>query len=304
MSVTAATSSGSASPWRTDAYARLATKLDSVVGDKTGKHLAALKLHTVGDLMHHIPRRYLSGTELSDLSTLQPGEEVAVLAEVLDCRAINMPGDSFSQHRPAKKPRLEAKITDHRGTLTLAFFGQPHMITYWQSQLRKGSRGIFAGKVKEFNSALQLAHPDFVILDEAGRIIGGAQRNQAMASVSQGGLVGIYPASGQLRTWVIAQCAGLALDLLNGIEDPLPDWIRDRVGLVDLERAFREIHRPQQREATDQGLVRLRFDEAFAVQLTMARRRADAAAPGAVPRPRRAGASWPGGAVRTSPPAC
>jgi len=275
-------------PWRTEAYARLATRLETVVGDKTGKHLAALKLHTVGDLMHHIPRRYLSGTELSDLSTLQPGEEVAVLAEVLDCRAINMPGDAGA-YRPARKPRLEAKITDHRGTLTLAFFGQPHMVSYWQSQLRRGSRGIFAGKVKEFNSALQLAHPDFVILDEAGAIIGGAQRNQAMAAVSRGGLVGIYPASGQLRTWVIAQCAGLALDSLSGIEDPLPEWIRERVGVVDLLTAFREIHRPQDRAATEQGKERLRFDEAFGMQLTMARRRADAAAHGAVPRPRRSG---------------
>ncbi|HEX8508485.1 MAG TPA: ATP-dependent DNA helicase RecG [Propionibacteriaceae bacterium] len=260
-----------------------------MVGDKTAKHLAALKIHTVGDLMHHIPRRYLSGTELSDLSTLQPGEEVAVLAEVVECRALNMPGDSPGGYRSPKKPRLEAKITDHRGSLTLAFFGQPHMISYWQSQLRLGARGIFAGKVKEFNSTLQLAHPDFVVLGPDGAIVGGAQRNQAMASVSQGGLVGIYPASGQLRTWVIAQCAGLALDFLAGMEDPLPAWIRAELGVVDLGRAFEEIHRPQSRAAIDQGLERLRFDEAFAMQLTMARRRADAAASGAVPRQRRPG---------------
>ena len=289
-STRSAATAGAAGPWRTEAYRRLATRLDTVVGSKTGKHLAALKLYTVGDLMHHIPRRYLSGTDLSDLSRLEPGEEVAVMAEVQDSRASNMPNDGSPFPRSNKKPRLEVRVTDHRGSLTLAFFGQPHMITYWQSVLRKGSRGIFAGKVKEFNSTLQLAHPDFVILDATGRIIAGAQRNQAMASVSQGGLVGIYPASGQLRTWVIAQCAGLALDLLSGIEDPLPEWIREQVGLLDLEGALREIHRPQQREATDRGLERLRFDEAFAVQLTMARRRADAAAHGAVPRPQRAAA--------------
>ncbi|HYP44370.1 MAG TPA: ATP-dependent DNA helicase RecG [Propionibacteriaceae bacterium] len=275
-----------ASPWRTEAYRRLATRLEGVVGDKTAKHLAGLKLHTVSDLLHHLPRRYLSGTELSDLSTLQPGEEVAVLAEVVESRAVNMPGDGPGGYRSPKKPRLEARITDHRGSLTLAFFGQAHMINYWQAQLKKGSRGIFAGKVKEFNSTLQLAHPDFVILGAGGEIVGGAQRNQAMASVSQGGLVGIYPASGQLRTWVIAQCAGLALDLLAGVDDPLPAWIREALELVDLESAFSEIHRPRDRSAIDRGLARLRFDEAFAMQLTMARRRADAAAHGATPRVR------------------
>ncbi|MET0695602.1 MAG: ATP-dependent DNA helicase RecG [Propionibacteriaceae bacterium] len=275
--------------WLTEAYSRLSVPLDRVVGDKTGKHLAALKLHTVGDLMHHIPRRYLAGTELSDLSTLQHGEEVAVMAEVLDVRTYNLPSDSYGQHRPGKKPRLEARITDHRGHLTLAFFGNVHMITYWQSMLKRGSRGIFAGKVKEFNSQLQLAHPDFVILNEDGKIIGGAQRNQAMASVSQGGLVGIYPASSALRTWVIAECAGLALDLLSGIEDPLPAWIRREADLLELEAAFRAIHRPEDRAGTEQGKERLRFDEALRMQLTMARRRADAAAHGAVPRRPRTG---------------
>lgn len=276
-------------PWRTPAYAKLSTKLVHVVGDKTAKHLSALKLETVGDLLHHLPRRYLAGTELSDLSALRPGEEVAVLAEVLECRVHNMPGVGTAAYRSAKKPRLEARITDRRGTLSLAFFGKPHMVAMWQRQLLKGARGIFAGKVKEFNSQLQLAHPDFVMLDDSGHIVSGAKTSHAMASVTRGGLVGIYPASGQLRTWTIAECAGLALDLLAGVEDPLPEWLRRAAGVIDLEEAFRAIHQPVSRSDIERGKDRLRFDEAFAMQLTMARRRADAAAHGAVPRPRSSG---------------
>jgi ATP-dependent DNA helicase RecG len=278
--------------WQTDAFARLSTKLGNVVGDKTAKQFSSLKIHTVGDLMHHLPRRYLSGTELSDLSVLEPGEEVAVLAKVVDCRAFNVPEDQAGggpRSRSPKKPRLEAKVTDGRGTLSLAFFGQLHQIKHWQRQLSQGSLGIFAGKVKEFNHQLQLAHPDFVMLDDSGTIVAGAKSSQAMASVSQGGLVGIYPASGQLRTWVIAQCAWLVLDHLAGVADPLPEWIRRSVGVVDLETAFRQIHQPKTRALTEQGKARLRFDEAFAMQLTMARRRADAAAHGAVPRPLKTG---------------
>jgi hypothetical protein len=33
--------------------------------------------------------------------------------------------------------------------------------------------------VREFNRKLQLAHPDFVIVDDDGRIVGGAQHNAA-----------------------------------------------------------------------------------------------------------------------------
>jgi ATP-dependent DNA helicase RecG len=198
------------SPWRTDTFRRLANRLENVTGSKTAKQFEPLKIFTVGDLMRHVPRRYFSGTELSDLSALQEGEEVAVMAEVVDARTFNLP-DRHAYRLPSK-PRLEATITDHRGKLTCTFFGQPRLISYWQSQLRPGARGIFAGKVTRFNGRLQLAHPDFVILDEHGVVIGGAKHNASLASASGVPLVGLYPVTGKLRTWTIADCAALALE--------------------------------------------------------------------------------------------
>ena len=56
------------SPWRTDTFRRLNNRLENVVGAKTAKPFEPLKVWTVGDLMRHLPRRYFSGTELSDLS--------------------------------------------------------------------------------------------------------------------------------------------------------------------------------------------------------------------------------------------
>ena len=171
------------SPWRTDTFRRLATRLENVVGAKTAKQFQPLKILTVGDLMRHVPRRYFSGTELSDLSVLQEGEEVAVMAEVVDARTFNLP--DRPKYRLPSKPRLEATITDHRGRLTCTFFGQPRLISYWQGQLRPGARGIFAGKVTRFNGRLQLAHPDFVLLNEEGAVIGGAAHNASLASASR-----------------------------------------------------------------------------------------------------------------------
>ena len=85
-----------------------------------------------------------------------------MLAEVVDAKVF------YSNDRSARKPRLEATVTDRRGYLTLTFFGQSRLISYWQSALQPGTRGIFAGKVREFNRKLQLAHPDFVTLDDRG----------------------------------------------------------------------------------------------------------------------------------------
>ena len=270
-----------ASSWRTEAYRRLNARLSEVLGDKTAAEFAKLKVATVGDLLLHLPRRYFSGTELSDLSQLEVGEEVAVLAEVKSSRAFNVPG---------RKPRLEAVITDHRGTVTLAFFGKPHMIDYWHAQLKPGSRGIFAGKVGEFRSELQLAHPDFVLVDEAGQMTGGAKRNEVLTRVTQVPLIGIYAATRKLPTWTITECVGLALEHLGEITDPLPPALREAVGVVELGSAYRGIHQPQQRDEIGPARDRLRFDEAFAIGLTMAARKADAVAHGAVARqPRRDG---------------
>ncbi len=275
-----------AEAWRTDTYRRLTERLDRVLGDKTAKQFEPLKVRTVSDLMHHLPRRYFSAAELSDLSALQPDQDVAVVAEVVESRAHNMPSGSY---HTAKKPRLEARITDHRGSLTLTFFGQPRVITYWQNQLRPGARGIFAGKVRAFNAQLQLAHPDFVIVDADGRMIGGAQRNAGLTAAVSSPLIGLYPQTGKLRTWTIAECARLVLDGLDGLADPLPAWLRAEADVIELLPALRALHQPSSRDEIDEGRERLRFDEAFALQLTMARRRADAAAHGAVPRPRRTG---------------
>ncbi len=275
------------SPWRTDTFRRLANRLENIVGSKTAKQFEPLKILSVGDLMRHLPRRYFSGTELSDLSALREGEEVAVMAEVVDARTFNLP--DRPNYRLASKPRLEATITDHGGRLTCTFFGQPRLISYWQKQLVPGARGIFAGKVTRFNGRLQLAHPDFVIVDEHGTVIGGAKHNASLASASGVPLVGIYPTAGKLRTWTIADCASLALASLEGIEDPLPSWVRDSAGVVELEAAFRAVHQPTEKTVIAQGRHRMRFDEAFALQLTMAYRRADAASHRAVPRQARSG---------------
>jgi len=280
------------SPWRTDTFRRLRTRLENIVGSKTAKQFEPLKILTVGDLMRHVPRRYFSGTELSELSSVRDGEEAALMAEVADARTFNLPDGS--SYRVAGKPRLEVTITDRQGTLTCTFFGQPRLIRYWHSQLYRGARGIFAGKVTRFNGKLQLAHPDFVIIDEHGAVVGGAKHNASLASAARVPLVGLYSTAGKLRTWTIADCAALALESLSGMEDPLPPWLREVAGVVDLETAFRSVHQPSDKSVVTEGRQRLRFDEAFALQLTMAYRRADAASHRAVPRSQR-----PGGLLET-----
>lgn len=251
--------------WQTDTFTRLNAPLASLVGDRTAKAFAKLKLVTVGDLMRHAPRRYLAGTENSDLSDLEVGQDAAVLARI---KSMGIAGQE-------PRRRLEVVLTDGTGTLNATFFGKAHHLTWWSKQLSASDRGIFVGKVKEFNRQLQMAHPKFIMLDARGRVVGKEDADDIVTAVSRSGLIGIYPQGAGVATWTISATAALVLEHLTDLAEPLPDWVLDEVDLPTLTEAFADVHLPDTREKAERGLERLRFDEALALQLTMAYRRAD-----------------------------
>ena len=269
------------SPWRTQAYKARNQPLDEVLGSATARALVSLNIFTVGDLMGHLPRRYLAGTETTDLSGLRPGEEAAVVAKVLKVEIKEGRGGQqrTKQGRAVQRDRLDAVVGDASGRLHLSFFGSKHHTKWWSSQLTFGVKGIFVGKVTEFNGQLQMAHPNFVMLDANGRIVGRADPDKiSMAShVSRAGLVGLYPATSKIPTWQVGQCAGIVLDGLAGLPDPMPAELRKRLDMPELLEAYTQIHRPDSLEGVEAGLERLKLDEALALQVTMAYRRADAA---------------------------
>ncbi len=275
------------SAWRTDIFRELHAPLASVLGERTAKEFEALRVGTVGDLLRHLPRRYLSGTELTDLSTIEEGELVAVMARV--ARTEVKASKYGVQGKGARNTRLEVVLTDGHGRLRLTFFGRLSVCQWWERELGKGVRGIFVGKVGSFNNELQMTHPAFVMLDESGAMVGRSEEKERLLELSQSGLVGMYPASAKLPTWTIADCVRLTLESLSRTEDPWPAWVRREAGVVDLLDAFAHVHRPDTMSQAARGNERLLFDEAFATQLTMAHRRAANARHSAGPRPRRPG---------------
>ncbi|MFT3861545.1 ATP-dependent DNA helicase RecG [Micropruina sp.] len=263
--------------WRTQSFGELNAPVADVLGARTAKDLEKLHIHTVGDLLRHLPRRYLSGTELTDLATLEAGDHVAVMARVSSTNIV-----SGGRTRPS---RLEVSLTDGHGYLAVTFFGREHLVEYWQRELAKGVRGIFVGKVGRFRDQLQLTHPEFVMLDASGAIVGSSEKKQLIATMSRSAaLVGIYPATAKLPTWKVAECCRLALATLSGADDPWPDWVLEAADLMPMADAFAAVHQPRSLGEAQAGAQRLRFDEAFATQLTMAYRRADASTHTAVPR--------------------
>lgn len=249
--------------------------LRDAVGGRTAKALAGLGLQTVGDLLQHYPRRYFSRGELTDLQTLVPGEYVTVMARVLSVKNASFRNRSSGR----MMDRTELVVTDGSGRLLLTFFGRKGL----QRQLPPGRLGLFSGEVGEFRGKLQLVQPDFELLLEDG-----VDGFTAATSDFLGRLIAVYPATKGLPSPVIDRAVGMVLARLAPVPDPLPEALRDAVGLVGLDRAIHDIHRPADLAAARAARRRLAFDEALVIQLALAQRRHSTDRLAAIARPRTA----------------
>ncbi|MFD3438214.1 ATP-dependent DNA helicase RecG [Streptomyces sp. NPDC058685] len=241
-----------------DRVSALDEPLKKTLGAATAKVMAEqLDLHTTGDLLHHYPRRYEERGQLTRLAELPLDEDVTVVAQVADARV-----HTFNAGRGK---RLEITITDGSGRLQLVFFGRgvhkPHQ------ELLPGSRAMFAGKVSVFNRKLQLAHPTYAKL--------AADSGDDSADVESwaGALIPIYPACKGLESWKIAKAVDAVLPSAPEAVDPLPPALREGRGFVPLPEALLKVHRPHTKADIEDARQRLKWDEAFVLQVALARRR-------------------------------
>ncbi|MBJ6621627.1 ATP-dependent DNA helicase RecG [Streptomyces sp. DHE17-7] len=256
-----------------DLVPALREPLKKVLGPATAKVMAEhLGLHTVGDLLHHYPRRYEERGQLTHLADLPMDEHVTVVAQVADARLHTF---ASSKAPRGKGQRLEVTITDGSGRLQLVFFGngvhKPH------KELLPGTRAMFAGKVSVFNRRLQLAHPAYELLRGDGD---GDETVESWA----GALLPLYPATAKLESWKLAKAIQTVLPSAQEAVDPLPDSLREGRGLVSLPEALLKIHRPHTKADIEDARARLKWDEAFVLQVALARRRHAETQLPAVPR--------------------
>src|SRR5665647_1176777 len=241
--------------WGWSDVADLSTPLGQVVGKPTASPLAKYRnLHTVGDLLDFVPRRYFEPGKLTDLSSLVEGEDVTVVARV--DRATTRP------MRQRKGRMLNATITDGTHELDLTFFS-----AYGHEQrLVPGALGLFSGVVGRYQRTWQLTHPDYELFPP--------EREDAAVEEHMGRLKPIYLTAGKpMPSWKVAKVVQIVLASLDEVPDHLPPDVRTRRRLVDLMSMYRLLHQPSTDKDVSRARYRRKYDEAFTVQTVLAQRR-------------------------------
>jgi ATP-dependent DNA helicase RecG len=209
----------------------------------------AFGVETVGQLLHHYPRRYIDRSTVSTIRALRPGEEATVIATV---RSV--------VKRPTRRKQVMVTVTLHDGTgsLQLAFFNQPWIA----SAYRQGMELAVSGIPQLYRGRLQLANQEVEVL-----------RTPDQELVHTGRITPVHPATEGISARTIRELVGRALDRLPPQPDPLPAEIARAEGLPSWDEAIRAIHLPPDAAALAAARERLKFDELFTLELGVGFRR-------------------------------
>ncbi|MDD7834950.1 MULTISPECIES: ATP-dependent DNA helicase RecG [Paenarthrobacter] len=258
----------------------MTTELELPLERRIGKRSAAviekhLGLKTCGALLNYFPRRYLSRGELTPISKLPLDEEVTLIARVVS--------NSTRQMRARRGSITDVVVTDEAGgsgvpgTLKVSFFNGFRA----KAELLAGRRAMFSGKVTRYGGALGLTNPDFLLLDEDPEAEDSVDPAKLAAMP-----IPVYPATAKLTSWSIHKVVASLLQTLDldALEDPIPERIAARDGLLSVAESYRLIHSPETPKDWQRAQERFRYQEALVLQTALARRRAQLAAEEATAR--------------------
>jgi len=229
------------------------------VGPKLAEKLANIHIHTVLDLLFHLPFRYQDRTRITPIRSVQHGMEVVIEGEIMGSAIV------FGRRRS-----LLVKVADKTGIISLRFF---HFSAAQKNALKDGARIRCFGEGRWGKSGVELYHPEYEII-QAG--------NKDLADR----LTPIYPITDGLHQARLRSMAEQALALLaksKALPDLLPESLSRELQFISLENALDYLHHPpvdaslkELEEGTHPAQSRLAFEELLANYLCLRRLREQA----------------------------
>lgn len=188
------------------------------VGASQSSKLAKIGLHTVQDLLLHLPLRYEDRTQLYPIGELLPGIYATVEGEVLNSNI------TFGGRR-----MMTCQISDGTGILTMRFF---NFNAAMKNSLATGRRVLAYGEAKRGKYGAEMIHPEYRIQGEQS------------APILQETLTPVYPTTEGVKQATLRKLTDQALELLEtcAITELLPPELAQ--GMMSLTEALRTLHRP------------------------------------------------------------
>jgi len=211
--------------------------------------LDRMGVETVGDLLHHYPRRYIDRSRVQTIRDLRAGAYATVIATV-----------SKVFRRPTRRgqPMVIVTLSDATARLDLTFFNQP-----WLASVYKvGQEVAVSGVVTLYRGRTQIANQEVELL-----------RGDESDLIHTARITPVHPASEGVTTRTIRELVYAALQQLSTIPDPLPAELVSTESLSDYDQALRTIHFPEDQGQLARAQERLKFDELFTLELGVAFRK-------------------------------
>jgi len=237
------------------------------IGPRLAETLAGKGIHNLQDLLYYLPFRYEDRINPRTIEQLQPGEMASVIAEVR--------GSGLMRTR--RLPIFEMTAGQGRTKLKCLWFRGE----YLEGKFKPGALVALYGKV-EYSTfgrgGLQMIQPQFEILHEPpaeGEPAVESEEQKQFESLEIGRIVPIYEATGKLNARWFRRTIRKALESTpEEISDPIPQAIRERLGLIPRRDAFWQVHWPDAGEsfsalqaARTPAHRRLIFEELFFLEL-------------------------------------
>jgi ATP-dependent DNA helicase RecG len=218
------------------------------VRDALGGRLEKLGVHTVRDLLFFFPRRHTDYGRLRPIAELTPGEDETVRGRVW----------SAAETQLGRRAGSEATIGDESGMLHVVWFNQPWIA----KQLRTNMDIVVSGRVALYKGRPTFENPEWEPWEDSEDL------------THTGRLVPVYPLTERLTNRSLRRIVRQALDdYVELIPDPLPASLRQRLQLVDVQKAISHAHYPATEEELSKARRRLALDEMLPLQISVLLRR-------------------------------
>jgi ATP-dependent DNA helicase RecG len=221
------------------------------VGPQRGDLLRKeLGIYKYGDLINLFPNRYIDRTHYFKVNQLHnTSSEVQIIGRIINIKTVEQ----------KRGKRLVATFVDETGEMELVWF-QGHK--WIKEGLKINEVYVVFGKVTQFGSTFNMAHPEMELL---------AEHKASLRSAMQP----VYPSTEKLTNKGISNrtinklMQQLFIETQNLFSETIPSYILDELKLVPKNTALFNIHFPKNQDLLSRAQFRLKFEELFFIQLQL-----------------------------------